>query len=147
MISGNDINVRKATENDIEAIKEIADAHRHELGFVLRPALLEAIARAEVFVAQHQTNIIGFIEYRHRRDEQTTLYNIVVKESFRSKEAGRQLMNKLENEATERKKSFILLKCPRDLPANAFYEHLGYQKVKEEKGKARRLNIWQKHLT
>ena len=33
--------VRLATLQDIDAIKKIADKHTKEIGFVLRPALLE----------------------------------------------------------------------------------------------------------
>jgi hypothetical protein len=34
------------------------------------------------------------------------------------------------------------LKCPTELPANAFYEHLGLQLVACETGKHRPLNVW-----
>ena len=37
-----------ATEKDLAAIKALADAHRHEIGFVNRATLAEAIAHREI---------------------------------------------------------------------------------------------------
>jgi len=81
-----------ATVTDLDAIKQIADAHRRELGFVRRPTLLAAINRQEIFIAKHNAQIIGFVEYHHRRDNQTTLYNIVVKADYRTQGVGRALV-------------------------------------------------------
>ena len=44
-MSANDYIIRKATPVDPDAIKVLADAHRRELGFVLRPALARSITR------------------------------------------------------------------------------------------------------
>lgn len=146
LIFGNKVQIRFASPEDIDEIKQLADSHKHELGFLRRPALLEAIQRNELLVAQNGAGIVGFVEYHHRRDAQTTLYNIVVSPAHRRHGAGQQLVFKLEEEAKQREKSWILLKCPEDLQANHFYEHIGYEKVAVERGKSRRLNIWRKVL-
>ena len=147
MTSGNNrITVRKAEPTDIDAIKQIADAHRRELGFVRRPTLLESINRQEDFVAQNRDGLVGFMEFHHRRDSQTTLYNIVVNANFRQKDIGRLLIQNLEEDAVNQNKSVVLLKCPEELPANTFYERLDYTLVKTDPGKSRRLNIWAKDL-
>lgn len=146
MTSGSKIKIRHATPKDIDDIKQLADNHRHELGFLRRPALLEAIQRTELLVAQNSTSIVGFVEYRHRRDQQTTLYNIVVCSDHLRQGIGRNLMAALEREAKQKTKSWILLKCPEDLPANQFYAHIGYQKIEVQQGKLRRLNVWRKDL-
>lgn len=143
MIFGIDeISITKATPVDIDAIKRIADAHRNELGFLRRPSLLEAINRSEMFVARKNGNIVGFVEYRHRRDTQTTLYNIAVDPEYRGEGVGRVLVQALVKEAKERNKDYILLKCPEDLPANQFYLALGFHLYETEAGKKRRLKIW-----
>jgi len=145
LTSGNNrITVCKAKPTDIDAIKQIADAHRRELGFVRRPALLESINRKEVFVAQNGEGLVGFMEFHHRRDSQTTLYNIVVSENHRRENIGRLLMQTLEVDAIKQNKSVILLKCPEELPANSFYKRLGYKLTNVDPGKSRRLNIWTK---
>lgn len=142
----NNITFRKATKADIDTIKQLADAHRHELGFVRRPALLEAIKRLELIVADNCQELVGFIEYRHRKDEQTTLYNIVVKPNWRRKGIGKQLFQELANEAQTKSKQFILLKCPEDLPANDFYNHIGCTQINIENGKSRRLIVWKREV-
>jgi N-acetylglutamate synthase-like GNAT family acetyltransferase len=146
LTSGSKVKIRHAVAEDIDAIKELADAHRHELGFLRRPALLEAIQRQELLVAQNSKDILGFVEYRHRRDQQTTLYNVVVHPDHLRQGIGRDLVFALEKEAQQKEKFWILLKCPEDLPANNFYQHIGYKKVSIEQGKSRQLNIWRKTL-
>ena len=70
--------IRKATSQDLEAIKQIADANKEAIGFVLRPALAQNIKRGWVLVAEREGVVIGFANYRHRQDDQTTLYEICV---------------------------------------------------------------------
>lgn len=147
MTSGNEIEIRLAIPEDIVAVKNLADSHKHELGFLRRPALLKAIERHELLVAENGVGIVGFVEYRHRRDQQTTLYNVVVHPEHRRHGTGKQLVTNLEQEARKLGKSWVLLKCPEDLESNTFYERIGYKKVDVEKGKTRQLNIWQKNLT
>ncbi len=146
LTSGNETHIRPASLEDIDGIKQLADAHKHELGFLRRPALLEAIARGELLVAQNGSDIVGFVEYRHRRDQQTSLYNVVVHASQRGRGIGRRLVLAVEEAARSRGKSVVRLKCPEDLPANEFYAQLGYEKRDVESGKLRRLNVWQKRL-
>ncbi|MHA1348027.1 MAG: hypothetical protein ACTSO3_16615, partial [Candidatus Heimdallarchaeaceae archaeon] len=56
--------IRKATKRNIREIKKIADANKDSIGFVLRPALIEAVERKELFVAKALNNrVLGFINY------------------------------------------------------------------------------------
>jgi ribosomal protein S18 acetylase RimI-like enzyme len=143
LISGdNSLIIIKATPDDIDEIKRIADAHRRELGFVRRPSLLEAIDRSEVLIAKQNGSILGFVEYRHRKDEQTTLHNIAIVSTYQRKGIGRKLVERLVSEAQEMGKSHISLKCPVDLPANEFYKMLNFQLCGIEPGKRRNLKIW-----
>ena len=143
LTSGNsEVSVRKAIPKDIDTIKLLADAHRKELGFVRRPALIEAIRRGEVTVAQTSEAVVGFVEYHHRRDEQTTLYHICVAPEHQRQGVGRSLMEALRTEAGQKDKSVILIKCPADLPANQFYESVGCCTRGEEAGKNRLLLLW-----
>lgn len=139
--------IRKATPSDLDAIKSIADAHRRELGFVLRPALAESIEREEMLVAENHQGLMGFVEYHHRQDEQTTLYHIVVAPDHRRQGIGRQLIERLADEARAAGKEFIVLKCPATLPANDFYACTGWSLAGSESGKYCPLNLWQLVLT
>ncbi len=144
MISGtSSYHIRKATLNDIDALKRIADTHKRELGFLRRPTLIAAIERQEIFVAEDDGEIVAFVEYHHRRDQQTTLYNIVVQSAYQRQGVGKELIKALQTESQNHKKQFILLKCPADLPANNFYSDIGFTLISIEPGKRRQLNIWQ----
>ena len=138
--------IRKAVNSDLDEIKRIADSHKKELGFIMRPILARSIAQGELMVAVNGVGIMGFIQYHHRRDEQTTLNNVVVVPPFRKRGIGLKLIQSLEKEAISKNKSFILLKCPEDLNANDFYERIGYKEFDNETGKSRRLKIWTKKV-
>ena len=57
--------VRPATLSDLDWVKRMADRHRREVGFVLRPALVEAIERGELLVG---IGASGFCRWHaHRR--------------------------------------------------------------------------------
>ena len=141
-----DFTIRKAIPSDSAAIKSLADAHRNELGFVLRPALAKSIERNEVFVAENSKGIVGFVEYHHRRDEQTTLYHIAVQHDHRQLNIGRQLIQALLDDAGQHGKRYIQLKCPVDLEANEFYERLGFTQVEIQPGRGRSLAVWRTML-
>lgn len=144
MISGNaDIIIRKPIQDDLDLLKVLADAHRRELGFVRRPTLQEAIYQDAIWVAQNNQGIVGFVEYHHRKDHQTTLYHIVVQPGHRRQGIGRQLIEALKNEAHTQGKTLIQLKCPVGLPANEFYERLGFHQIDVLPGKKRALVVWQ----
>jgi GNAT superfamily N-acetyltransferase len=134
--------VRKATAQDISAIKAIADANKQELGFVTRPALLFGIQKGWLLVAQCESGIVGFVHYRHRRDAQTTLYELCVEREHRDRGIGRLLIEALVDEARAQGKSYILLKAVVGIPANGFYEHIGFVLDRKEQGKKRALNAW-----
>jgi ribosomal protein S18 acetylase RimI-like enzyme len=142
----NNFTIRKAVQSDLDEIKNLADAHKYELGFILRPALVESITRDEIFVATNDAGLVGFVDYRHRRDIQTTLYHLVVASEWQRRGVGRRLIEALQIEAVERDKQYILLKCPEDLPANTFYSKLGFELVTRENGQHRKLNVWRLSL-
>lgn len=143
MTSGkSEIVIRSAATTDLDAVKCLADEYRYELGFVLRPALAKSIEQSELLVAENSKGIVGFVEYHHRRDEQTTLYHIAVQHDHRQLNIGRQLVEALLSEARQHGKSRIQLKCPVDLEANEFYERLGFTRVEVQPGKGRSLVVW-----
>lgn len=138
--------IRNAELRDLDRIKCIADLHKQELGFVLRPALKKGIQQEEVIVAIKDKELIGFVHFHHRRDEQTTLYKIVVLENYRGKGVGKLLINELVDKAKKLDKRLLLLKCPEDLPANYFYDHINFRLTHLENGKGRRLVVWRKEI-
>lgn len=142
-ISGHEITFRKALPDDIDKIKSLVDKHKTELGFIIRPALINSIKTDELIVAVGSVDdIVGLAHYRHRKDGQTTLYNIVVRSDYRRHAIGSTLVECLKDEAHSRGQHFILLKCPATLSANEFYKALNFELDTIEDGKKRTLNIW-----
>jgi len=142
LISGNSLVVRRATSDDLVTVKRLADAHRHELGFVLLPSLRERIDRDEMLVAEMAGDVAGFVDYRRRRDGQMTLYHIAVASTIQRRGAGRSLLAALEEIARTADCAHILLKCPVDLAANEFYRRCGFQLDETLDGRKRALNVW-----
>ncbi len=142
MIDGNKIELRKATVDDLSEIKRIADQHKNELGFILRPILARAIEFNEVIIAKCDL-VIGFVSYHHRKDKVTTLHNIVVVDGFKGNGIGKKLFITVVKEAKTVGNYAVRLKAPADLPANHFYEEVGCELVFVEKGKHRELNVWE----
>lgn len=104
----------------------MADRHRSELGFVLRSALQAAIDRGELLVVEGH----GFVHYHRRRDGWHTVYELVSEGGV-----GRLLLDAVPRP--------LRLKCPADLPANAFYQFVGGTLVRTDPGKRRPLNVWE----
>ena len=133
----------KANPNDVKHIKIIADANKSKIGFVRRQVLLEQQKRGWLIAAKLDSQIVGFISYRHRRDNQTTLYEICVIEEYQGNGLGTQLMDALVNESRGFGKERIVLKCPAELPANRFYSKYGFLFRAFEQGKNRPLIVWE----
>jgi N-acetylglutamate synthase-like GNAT family acetyltransferase len=135
--------VRSAVPADLAAIKKIADANKLALGFLPRPKVSEAIQQKRVLVLQTECELVGFVIYRHRKtDNQTTLSDICITEKWRGCKGGQTLVRSLIEDCIGHGHEFILLKCPADLPANFFYEKLGFTRVRVDDGRRRPLSIW-----
>lgn len=141
----NDV-IRLAEDKDIITIKEIADANRSSLGFILEATIEKQVQNKELMVYEHNGEVVGFISFHNRLDGWTTVYELCIEKSQRGKGFGKKLMEVIEEQAYKGGRVGIRLKCPVDLPANDFYAHIGFKKVNIEKGKKRLLNIWEKEI-
>lgn len=117
------------------AVKKIANQYRLELGYVMVPALRDAVERGELLVWEANGRIFGFVNYRTRRDGWHTVYEVAVDKPFRGTEIGRELIEAVPHP--------IRLKCPVDNKANGFYRHLGFECVATEQGRKRMLHLWE----
>jgi ribosomal protein S18 acetylase RimI-like enzyme len=153
--------VRLAAPYDIDAVKRLADAQRHELGFVVRASFLDACQRGSLFVAtlpctgreqperasctalsDRAEKIVGFVQAHYRRDGQTTLHTIAVDAAYRRRGLGRALVTALLDASRNGHMRRLLLRCPVDLAANGFYARLGFRRAGLEVGKRRELAVW-----
>jgi len=92
----------------------------------MRGALIDSINKGTLLVSKYNSKITGFINYHHRKDEQTTLYEICVDKNYRGRGQGKILFNYLVNEVKSCDKKIILLKCPVDGIAHGFYFKAGF---------------------
>jgi ribosomal protein S18 acetylase RimI-like enzyme len=136
--------IRFAQEDDLLDIKALADANQHELGFVIRGIIEEAIRKKEIIYIPNQ----GFLHFHLRRDHVSTLYHLCVSTEFRKQGVGRRLINEWEKYCNKPQVGIkkLRLKCPADLEANGFYFHLGFIRAEIERGKKRSLIVWEKEL-
>jgi ribosomal protein S18 acetylase RimI-like enzyme len=139
--------------------KRLSDSFKRELGFINRATLQRAIESKSLLVAlcshaeldSHTQNesdpqkayeLAGMVHFYVRRDNVITLYNIAVAPTYQKRGIGRQLFKALIEVAESRGKTLVRLKCPSELSANLFYEHLGLELLFVEPGKLRPLNVW-----
>lgn len=131
---GNTSTIRFAVEEDIPAIKKIANQFKSELGYVMYPSLRRAIVKKELYIAEYGQRVVGFVNWHKRRDGWHTIYEIAVDKQRHREKIGSALLNAVPNPKQ--------LKCTIDNDnANLFYEQkLLFGGV--ENGRKRRLNIW-----
>lgn len=124
-------------EKQVAIAKEIANQFKNELGFVNRAALEASSDRGELIV-----NSYGFIHFHHRKDKQTTIYELAVDKDYHGQGWGRLLFFKVLCEAIEKQQTSIFLKCPVDNVSNSFYSKIGFILESVIPGKKRPLNCW-----
>lgn len=151
--SGGTTTITLAQMEYLPSAKRLADQHKSELGFINRAVLQKAIETQSLLLAvssnedkhgyeEVETEIVGMLYFYVRRDHTVTLSSIAVAQSQQRSGIGRKLIEKLFEIAHSLGKTQIRLKCPAELPANRFYERLGFTLSFIEPGKHRPLNVW-----
>jgi len=126
---------RFASLDDLPFILKIAAACRHELGFVMPASLRESVGRRNLVVAAGRGgDVLGFANYRARRDGVQKIYQLAVDKRSRGQKLGAGLLACVPRP--------VELKCTTDNPANLFYAACGGRTVAFERGKKRPLNVW-----
>jgi ribosomal protein S18 acetylase RimI-like enzyme len=87
--------IRKARLGDKEAIAKLWRKEGDFLGALYMGALKERIEKRMVNVYEQNGQVLGFVEYRLRRDGMTVIYHIAVDKQHRGKGIGLALMNSL----------------------------------------------------
>lgn len=129
--------IRWGLDKDLPAIKRIAARYRAELGYVMLPALREAVARRSLYVATDSAgNVQGFVNARKRKDGVTVIYEIAVAPEWRGKRIGAALLAAIPNPKR--------LKCTQDNEAAiAFYAGAGMRCIGAEAGRKRPLYVYE----
>lgn len=130
--------IRIATTSDIPAIKAIADPLRDQISFVRTGALQRGIDKRELYVAELDNQIVGFINWHGSRDGWSTVYELAVSPDFRGQGVGRNLLYAVPCP--------VSLKCTVENPANEFYQKAGMRKIATLKGKRRQVNLYEMNV-
>lgn len=149
MIEATGITTREASEKDASAITALSEASQGEMGSISqhRQWLTHQIDIGEVFVAETiEGELVGFVVFSHNpltEHEHTTIYYLCIHSTHRRHGIGKRLMEAVAVDARLYGNKRITLKCPTQLPANHFYQSIGYTLEGSEKGQEdSRLNVW-----
>jgi len=117
--------IRKATLADKESITKIWRKDSAFLGAIYMGALKERIEKQMVHIYEQDGQIIGFLEYRKRRDGVSVIYHICVLAEYRKQGIGKALINSLSLP--------MRLKVTGDNEnAIRFYEHFGFNRISSD---------------
>jgi ribosomal protein S18 acetylase RimI-like enzyme len=149
MIGATGVTIREASEEDALAIVALSEASKDELGPISqhRQWLMQQVIMGVVFVADSDEGaLVGFVVFNHNpitEGEHTTIYYLCIDPTYRRRGIGKRLMKAVAADAGLHGNRRITLKCPSHLPANQFYQSIGYTLQGSETGrKGRRLNVW-----
>lgn len=98
--------------------------------------LHESAHRGELILVDN-----GLLHYHLRKDCQLTIREIIVVPTWQRMGIGRFMLNRLK--CRHPGATSIFAKCPSDLPANGWYEHMGFACEGTEVTKSgRELKLW-----
>jgi GNAT superfamily N-acetyltransferase len=128
--------LRPALPEHVEMVKRVANQYKDELGFVNRSALLESVGRGGLWVACVGQRVVGFVNYRTRRDGVSVIYEIATDRNWTRRGIGGVLLSAVP---LPRRLKTTADNCR----ANEFYEGRGMMLVGIETGRKRVLNVWE----
>ena len=129
--------VRFAVETDIPTIKKIASQHSNQLGFVNSASLKDSVNRCSLIVATLNDMIVGFANYRTRRDGVSVIYELGVNRNHYRQRVGSALLASVPRPTR--------LKVTVDnLTAVTFYEANGFTITATEQGRKRMLHVMER---
>lgn len=146
-----DVSVRPGTPDDLPFIDALQKQHNKQLGFMNRPTLEGKVALGHVLIAESNGTRVGYLigndRYQHR-DELGVIFQLCVAPEYRrSLVAAHLLRAQFERSAYGCK--LYCCWCAQDLPANRFYEAMGFVPIAYRAGseKKNRTHIfWQKRI-
>jgi ribosomal protein S18 acetylase RimI-like enzyme len=149
VIEATGVTIREASQEDAPAIRALSEASQDELGAIShhRNWLTQQIEMGDVFLAEtSEGELVGFVVFNHNpltEHEHTTIYYLCIHSTYRKHGIGKRLMEAVAVDARLFGNKRITLKCPNQLPANHFYQSIGYTlEGSETDQEGDRLNSW-----
>lgn len=113
---------------DLRYIEHLARSNYEAIGFIPRPKLAEYAARGQILMAEENDESAGFLVFGAGWPT-LRIYQACIQYDARRREHGASLVARLITEAQRRGCHLISLWCADDLPANEFWQALGFRKV------------------
>lgn len=126
-----DYTIEQVENNNLEASKFLdflQSKNNHALGFLPFVALETAIEQGRVIRAYENGEPCGYM-IRGKIREETRILQIVVADDARRIEHATALVEALKGLCNAARAHSISLHCAEDLPANQFWEAIGFQKI------------------
>jgi ribosomal protein S18 acetylase RimI-like enzyme len=149
MIEAKGVTIREASQEDAPAVRALSEDSQDELGAISqhRHWLTRQIDTGDVFVAEtSEGELVGFVVFDHHpltEHEHTTIYYLCIHSTYRRRGIGKSLMETLAADARLFGNKRLTLKCPTQLPANHFYQSIGYTlEGSETHNEGGLLNVW-----
>ncbi len=135
-----------------ELVREQGDSERDVLGFLPRAAYSQAAAQGKLYVATvevaGQEHYAGHLLYGGRFPH-LRIFQLYTLPQFRGQHIGRELINSLSADAESRYYITISARVASDLPANEFWERMGFRTIRTVKGgltTGRQINLRKREL-
>ena len=147
-----DVTVRAATLDDLPDVDRLQKAHSKSLGFLHRVTLEGKVRRGEMLVAHAAGGgfagyVVGSDAY-HKRQEVGVVYQMAVAKTHRRATVGATLLKNLF-ESWAYGTRLCCAWCAQDLPANRFWEAMGFVPLAYRAGSAGKGRVhvfWQRRV-
>jgi GNAT superfamily N-acetyltransferase/predicted nucleic acid-binding protein len=123
------------TEAYIDRARGLADAHRESFGFLPASAYTELAVKNRLWVAidEEAEELCGFLSFGGRYPH-VKIFQLCVIESVRRHAIGSKLIAELKEVSRATGVQTISARIAADLPANKFWERVGFRLIRQEAG-------------
>lgn len=117
----------------LDQIATFADANREAFGFLARQCYSEALERERIWIYTHQGNVVAYLFFGGRSPN-IAIRQLFVAEVARKNGLGKKLIERLKAFALSNGFQTISARVAADLPANSFWEKMGFLVERQVKG-------------
>lgn len=114
-------------KTSVKEIQEIADQYKNELGGFLSPSLIiDAFLRDEIITVKRGLKVVGFLIHGSMKESAAVVRYTATHKSYVRQNIGTLLVDRLIQKAREANVAYIIAKVREDIPANKFWQKMGF---------------------
>ena len=130
----------------VDQVRELGDANRSTLGFLRSSVYMEAAMKGRLWIAagREKQDLTGYLLFGGAYP-QLKVVQVFVHPEFRSFGVARTLIEALKRHAEETNHLTLTARVATELPANRFWQHLGFRVVQQVPGgktSGRTINVY-----